>query len=219
MWGEGDGRKAGRMSDTVELARAVHDAAIFDLDGVLADTTGAHFSAWKAVFDPLLAQRGDGQRHADLQLHPRRSIDGGDAQQRVVRQRDVQLRRQRQPDAGQPRHHDGQPPDQRLPPDHPLDADGERDGDHRWQRLGNDGHRQRDAEDDHLEQRQSPPDTQGDDRQARPRTRQGRWLEQFTLTFFQLNHEARRRFLPRLARPVPTSRWHGVRSCARERRA
>lgn len=34
------------------------DAIVLDLDGVLTNTAGLHFRAWKAVFDPLLAARG-----------------------------------------------------------------------------------------------------------------------------------------------------------------
>jgi beta-phosphoglucomutase family hydrolase len=33
-------------------------ACLFDLDGVLTDTASVHRKAWKATFDPLLAERG-----------------------------------------------------------------------------------------------------------------------------------------------------------------
>lgn len=33
-------------------------ACLFDLDGVLTDTASVHRAAWKATFDPLLAERG-----------------------------------------------------------------------------------------------------------------------------------------------------------------
>ena len=33
-------------------------AVIFDVDGVLANTAGLHETAWKQVFDKLLARRG-----------------------------------------------------------------------------------------------------------------------------------------------------------------
>jgi trehalose 6-phosphate phosphatase len=36
---------------TVTICRHAFDAAIFDLDGVLTDTTGIHAAAWKAVFE------------------------------------------------------------------------------------------------------------------------------------------------------------------------
>lgn len=34
-------------------------ACLFDLDGVLTDTASVHRAAWKATFDPLLAERGE----------------------------------------------------------------------------------------------------------------------------------------------------------------
>lgn len=47
-------------------------AVIFDLDGVITRTASVHFAAWKALFDPLLAARGqapfdegDYARHVD----------------------------------------------------------------------------------------------------------------------------------------------------------
>lgn len=48
-------------NDTVEIGRENFDGVIFDLDGVLVDTTHAHCSAWKAVFDRFLANHPTGQ--------------------------------------------------------------------------------------------------------------------------------------------------------------
>lgn len=42
--------------NAVSLSSSYIDVAIFDLDGVLADTTQAHSAAWKVVFDDLLAR-------------------------------------------------------------------------------------------------------------------------------------------------------------------
>lgn len=36
-------------------------ACLFDLDGVLTDTASVHRKAWKQTFDPLLADRGQGE--------------------------------------------------------------------------------------------------------------------------------------------------------------
>jgi beta-phosphoglucomutase-like phosphatase (HAD superfamily) len=40
----------------VTISRRDFDATIFDLDGVLTDTTRLHAAAWKSVFDALLQQ-------------------------------------------------------------------------------------------------------------------------------------------------------------------
>jgi beta-phosphoglucomutase family hydrolase len=57
------------------------DAAIFDLDGVLADTAGLHQEAWKETFDAFLRGRGEGSHPFspnDYRLHVdgRRREDG-----------------------------------------------------------------------------------------------------------------------------------------------
>jgi len=49
--------------DIVEFAKISFDAAIFDLDGVLVNTTPAHSSAWKTVFDDYLRRHGSGYRY------------------------------------------------------------------------------------------------------------------------------------------------------------
>ena len=36
-------------------------ACLFDLDGVLTDTASVHRAAWKDTFDPILAERGQGE--------------------------------------------------------------------------------------------------------------------------------------------------------------
>jgi alpha,alpha-trehalase len=46
------------MGDQAEPADGTIAAVILDMDGVVTDTAEAHFAAWKAVFDDLLAQRG-----------------------------------------------------------------------------------------------------------------------------------------------------------------
>lgn len=54
-------------------------AWLFDLDGVLTDTASVHRAAWKATFDPLLAQRGQGPFTRDDYLQHvdgRRRLDG-----------------------------------------------------------------------------------------------------------------------------------------------
>lgn len=50
--------RAGSDGSTV-LRPEELDAVIFDLDGVLTDTTRAHFRAWKEVFEPFLEERAD----------------------------------------------------------------------------------------------------------------------------------------------------------------
>lgn len=52
-----------------------YEAVLFDLDGVVTNTAGAHSAAWKALFDPILTARGlppfdpvqDYQRYVDGQ--------------------------------------------------------------------------------------------------------------------------------------------------------
>jgi trehalose-phosphatase len=52
------------MTATIDLAD--HDAAIFDLDGVVTDTASVHEAAWTLLFDEFLAGRPDraGEDHA-----------------------------------------------------------------------------------------------------------------------------------------------------------
>jgi beta-phosphoglucomutase family hydrolase len=45
----------------VTISRREFDATIFDLDGVLTDTTRLHAAAWKSVFDALLQQLAERQ--------------------------------------------------------------------------------------------------------------------------------------------------------------
>ncbi|PEG34849.1 trehalose-phosphatase [Mycolicibacterium agri] len=45
------------MTLPVSLDPRYHDAVIFDLDGVVADTAAIHTAAWKAVFDDFFASR------------------------------------------------------------------------------------------------------------------------------------------------------------------
>jgi trehalose 6-phosphate phosphatase len=49
-------------------------AVLLDMDGVVTDTAEAHFAAWKALFDPFLARRGDPKpfTEADYRAH----VDG-----------------------------------------------------------------------------------------------------------------------------------------------
>ena len=51
---------------------------------------------------------------------------------------------------------------QRMALDHSLDADGERNGDHSGQSLGNDGNRQRDAENQHRDEGLTTEQAEGD---------------------------------------------------------
>jgi len=65
------------MSDSPDLrvlSRARHDAAIFDLDGVITRTARVHAGAWKATFDPLLAHRGEAA--FDVERDYRQYVDG-----------------------------------------------------------------------------------------------------------------------------------------------
>lgn len=57
---------------------ALHDAVLFDLDGVLTDTARLHAVCWKEVFDPLLARRGVGAagRPFDPERDYREHVDG-----------------------------------------------------------------------------------------------------------------------------------------------
>jgi trehalose 6-phosphate phosphatase len=59
------------MSDREHDGSAL-EAVLFDMDGVVTDTAAAHAAAWKALFDPFLARRGerpfsdeDYRRHVD----------------------------------------------------------------------------------------------------------------------------------------------------------
>lgn len=45
-------------SNVVIDTRFIH-AVVFDMDGVVTDTAGAHRAAWKAMFDDFLARRGE----------------------------------------------------------------------------------------------------------------------------------------------------------------
>lgn len=52
------------MSPTVTIQHRQFDAAIFDLDGVLTDTTSRHAAAWRVVFDEFLQKWAERQRIA-----------------------------------------------------------------------------------------------------------------------------------------------------------
>jgi alpha,alpha-trehalase len=56
------------------LTRRAFDAVLFDLDGVLTDTAALHAQAWKALFDPILAERG--QPPFEIATDYRRYVDG-----------------------------------------------------------------------------------------------------------------------------------------------
>ncbi len=58
------------------------------------------------------------------------------------------------------RFDDGQSADERVPFDHPAHADRKRDRDDGRQGFGDDGNGERDAEDQHVEQRQAPPEAE-----------------------------------------------------------
>jgi beta-phosphoglucomutase family hydrolase len=70
------------VTDTVggvTLTSRGHDAVVFDMDGVITDTAGVHFAAWKAMFDAYLAELartgGQPQRPFDEDDY-RRFVDG-----------------------------------------------------------------------------------------------------------------------------------------------
>ena len=54
------------MNTAVTIDPRMHDAVIFDLDGVVTDTASIHASAWKAMFDEFLSGRppADGENHS-----------------------------------------------------------------------------------------------------------------------------------------------------------
>lgn len=62
------------LERVVGLLRQDFDAALLDLDGVLTATAALHAAAWKALFDPLLAERG--QPPFDPETDYRRHVDG-----------------------------------------------------------------------------------------------------------------------------------------------
>ena len=54
------------MNTAVTIDPRMHDAVIFDLDGVVTDTESINASAWKAMFDEFLSGRppADGENHS-----------------------------------------------------------------------------------------------------------------------------------------------------------
>ena len=59
------------------LRPRLHDAVIFDLDGVVTRTARLHAAAWKAIFDEYLQRRADpAQAPFDLASDYRRYVDG-----------------------------------------------------------------------------------------------------------------------------------------------
>lgn len=68
------------MSPVAAVDRARFDAVLFDLDGVLTDTTSLHAGCWKRVFDAFLESRardsGELVRPFDLASDYRRHVDG-----------------------------------------------------------------------------------------------------------------------------------------------
>jgi beta-phosphoglucomutase family hydrolase len=63
----------------VEISRAMFDAVVFDLDGVVTDTASLHEMAWKQLFDGFLAARpqpdGESRRPFENEDY-RRFVDG-----------------------------------------------------------------------------------------------------------------------------------------------
>jgi beta-phosphoglucomutase family hydrolase len=55
----------------ITLSRRDHDAALFDLDGVLTDTARPHAAAWKRLFDEFLRRRASATGGAWLPFDPR----------------------------------------------------------------------------------------------------------------------------------------------------
>ncbi|HLT25779.1 MAG TPA: beta-phosphoglucomutase family hydrolase, partial [Zeimonas sp.] len=71
------------MVDTgqvVTVSPLDYDAVLFDLDGVLTNTAGAHAAAWKRLFDEFLADRaaagGEPFEPFDIELDYARHVDG-----------------------------------------------------------------------------------------------------------------------------------------------
>lgn len=62
------------------ISRRDHDAALFDLDGVVTRTAGLHAAAWRAMFDEFLKRRaerlGETHRPFDPVDDYRRHVDG-----------------------------------------------------------------------------------------------------------------------------------------------
>ncbi|HNM85752.1 MAG TPA: HAD hydrolase-like protein, partial [Mycobacterium sp.] len=54
------------MNRPVTIDPRLHDAVIFDLDGVVTDTASIHFAAWTEMFDDFLRRRpaSDGEDHS-----------------------------------------------------------------------------------------------------------------------------------------------------------
>jgi alpha,alpha-trehalase len=69
-----------RDSAVSVLARARHDAVLFDLDGVVTETAHVHAASWKDAFDPLLERlsRAHGTRYLpfDPDRDYRATVDG-----------------------------------------------------------------------------------------------------------------------------------------------
>jgi beta-phosphoglucomutase family hydrolase len=85
-FGVGAKRKESRMAARITLSRRDHDAAFFDMDGVLTDTARLHSRAWRHLFDEFLLRRATARGeafvpfdiHADYLAHVdgRRREDG-----------------------------------------------------------------------------------------------------------------------------------------------
>lgn len=59
----------------IKISKQNHDAAMFDMDGVITDTAGLHARAWKEVFDRFL-ERLENQEPFDLVTDYRKYVDG-----------------------------------------------------------------------------------------------------------------------------------------------
>ena len=46
---------ADALPQAVDQLRIPHEAVIFDMDGVVTDTAAVHATAWKTLFDAILA--------------------------------------------------------------------------------------------------------------------------------------------------------------------
>jgi alpha,alpha-trehalase len=69
------------MSTQISIDPRLHDAVIFDLDGVVTDTASIHAAAWRAAFDDFLEQRpaNDRENHAPFTDDDyRHFVDGKD---------------------------------------------------------------------------------------------------------------------------------------------
>lgn len=79
---------------TVLISASRYDAVIFDMDGVVTDTTGAHRSAWKEMFDEFLKKRVGPEARQFEQADYLMYVDGKpryDGVQAFLESRDIDL--------------------------------------------------------------------------------------------------------------------------------